>query len=186
MAYVDFLKRVIEGVVNEVNNYPLVIKASDDMNNGFISTDNHSILSRTKIREIFPEFLKRLNEFGKVTISVNEISVQTRFDFVQSEFHKELEILNYNIIVNLDIDLKEELHHIDTKIELNIGELYEGDKEEITFGDKCDSSKVTGFTTVTILQKSGFMKKKSSDNEYTFNLHVSDFDGNIVYCVCVK
>uniref|UniRef100_A0A0N5C690 Uncharacterized protein n=1 Tax=Strongyloides papillosus TaxID=174720 RepID=A0A0N5C690_STREA len=131
------------------------------MNNGFEFTDNYSIFSRGRIREIAGDFLFRHSSDREAFIYVNEIRVYTKYDFMLNQFHKEIDVVKYTYSENplFVTALTESLNVIQTKINLNedipnVSKNDEHDLEDIFNND----TSLTFSVDVLVLQKSGINK----------------------------
>uniref|UniRef100_A0A0N5B910 Piwi domain-containing protein n=1 Tax=Strongyloides papillosus TaxID=174720 RepID=A0A0N5B910_STREA len=175
-----FLKRAIENNNVEVDKYALLIKISDDVNNGFESTDNFSILKRTKIKEISEEFLQHFNKYGRVFIIVNDIKISTRFDYILNQFHKKMVILDYTVSENELFIVKEDLESIETIVYETSDTSYEPeDDEKDLVNIYNDVNNISYNVNVLVLEKSSYSKRKGSE-EFTFNILVADYLGNVM------
>uniref|UniRef100_A0A0N5BGN3 Fam-a protein n=1 Tax=Strongyloides papillosus TaxID=174720 RepID=A0A0N5BGN3_STREA len=187
LIYVDFLKSIIENTendVSEINNHPLIIKVSTNMNNGFEATDNYSKLLKTKIKEISAEFLEHIIKYGRVVVAVKKMHVSTRFDFILHEFHKELEVSEYEIVNTPKIFPNDNINLINTKMDLDIKGSFEKDSAETDLKEIYNtSSNISTYTIVLILSKSNLNKKKHQTVTLLM-FFLTDYEGNIMNCIC--
>uniref|UniRef100_A0A0K0FFP0 DUF2634 domain-containing protein n=1 Tax=Strongyloides venezuelensis TaxID=75913 RepID=A0A0K0FFP0_STRVS len=110
-VYVNSDKKAIENNDIQVNNAAVLIKIPDNVINGFECTDNYYILTRTKIKGILDDFLQQVAKYRRAFIYVNSIKIDVRFNFINNQFHKEIEILEYSVsenelfTVNVDLEV---------------------------------------------------------------------------------
>uniref|UniRef100_A0A0N5BJP8 Telo_bind domain-containing protein n=1 Tax=Strongyloides papillosus TaxID=174720 RepID=A0A0N5BJP8_STREA len=188
--FVDFLQNAIEKSDQTVNNNLLLIEIGKNTNNGFEATDGYSKLLRTKFKRISVTFLEEVQKYKRVYIRVKEIKIHTRYDFSLNEFHKDLEVIDYDVVKDKTFSLiNKELKVVNTKIDIGpINEPYRPEAGEKKLEDVYNMGEnVSCWVNVLVVLKiSPDDNIQDNSENHSLNILVADYRNCTMNCAAFK